>query len=200
MGIAGLSSAFATSYPVKRNGPGTQENQGESEGCASQGELESALAEQAVLEVHFEYGDQHVNEDGECRHTGKQAEDDQDAAAEFGGCHHVCHPLRDAEVPQKAHDAGKVPCNFLPAVGDHDCAQCQSHDQQCQRLQPIEIAQLDDPRSDSHGFLVELLSRFDPIADANASPLHFAEEELGGHIDLLADAAAFGNVATGQHL
>lgn len=135
-------SPFASPQPIDGDGAGAGEDQRESDGGAGHREFKSAVAgEQSVRQMHFQDCDEHIHEDCERGQPGEKTDKNQDAAAELGHNHEIGHEGRQAHLMHDAGDHVHVVGNLLPTVGDHDGAESQSQDEQCQGLQAVQEVQ-----------------------------------------------------------
>ena len=126
---------------VEGDGAGTEEDEGEGEGGQSQGKFVAAVAHQPVVEVHLGDGDGHVDADGASSHASEQAQQDEQAANEFGEGGEVGGPGRESEAGDNLSMVVKSAEDFVISVADHDRAEGEAHDEEREGLQAVEVAQ-----------------------------------------------------------
>src|SRR5580700_5624651 len=97
------------------------------------------------MEVHLDYGDGEVDADSEGRDACEQAEQDKDGAKEFGEGRDVGGPGRETEAGDKLSVVVESAENFVVSVDEHDGAQGEAHDEECEKLQAIEVAHVVPP-------------------------------------------------------
>ncbi len=131
----------AATEAVQRDGTCPKEGQCKSNRRQRKRELVTALAEQAVLPMHFPDGYGHVDQDGECGETSEESHDHQDASKEFRTGGQVRHPARQAQAADHVHVVLHASEEFLRAVAYHYGSECDSHHEQRQRLQAVKVAQ-----------------------------------------------------------
>jgi hypothetical protein len=95
-------------------------NEGEGESGEGQGEFVSAIAHQSVVEVYFGDGDGHIDADGESRHTGEQAEKDEQAAEEFREGGKIRGPARESEAGDEIGVVVKSAKDLIVSMADDD--------------------------------------------------------------------------------
>jgi hypothetical protein len=130
---------------VQGDGAGAEENEGEGEGGQGQGEFVSAIARQSIVEVNFPDGHGHVNADGKGRHASEQTQEDEQAAKEFSKGRKIGRPGREAEAGDELGVVVKSTEDFVVSVDEHDRAQGEAHNKECEGLQAIEVAHLVPP-------------------------------------------------------
>lgn len=116
-----------------------EEDEGESEGSQSEREFVSAVAHQAVVDVHLGNGDGQVDADREGSYTSEQAQQDEQAAKELGEGRKVRGPGRESEAGDELRVMLQSTENFVVSVADHDGAEGEAHDEKRKRLQAIEV-------------------------------------------------------------
>ncbi len=139
--LLGFPAAAGGADVVERDGAGTEEDEGEGEGGQSQGEFVAAVAHQSVVEVHLGDGDGHIDADGKSSHASEQAQQDEQAANEFGEGGEVGGPGRESEAGDQLSMVVESAEDFVVSVADHDGAEGEAHDEERERLQAVEVAQ-----------------------------------------------------------
>jgi len=139
--LAAWSNAGLLKFPtagsadvIEGDGAASQEDESECERGQSQREFVSAVAHQTVVEVDFDDGDAEVDTDGKSSHASEQAQQDEQAAEEFGEGGEVGGPGRESEAGYKLSMVVESPENLVVSVVEHDGAQGEAHDQECERL------------------------------------------------------------------
>ena len=94
------------------------------------------------MKVYFGDGNGEIDADGESSDAGKEPDQHEQAAKEFGEGREVGGPAGQSEAGDELYVVVKSAEDFLISVADHDGAQGETHDEQCQRLQTIEVAQV----------------------------------------------------------
>src|SRR2546423_13125525 len=67
-------------------------HQGKGNRCQRQWEFVATLSGQSILPVNFHDGDGHLDQEGECKKTSEQPEQDRDSAEEFRPGRKISHP------------------------------------------------------------------------------------------------------------
>ena len=75
-----------------------EKDKSKSKSGKSQRKFVSVLTHQSVVQVNFGDGDGQIGKDGKSRRTSEQAEDDEQAAKEFGKGRKVGSPARKPEA------------------------------------------------------------------------------------------------------
>ena len=116
---------------VEGNGAGAEEDKGESQGGQPEREFGCAGAHQSVVDVDFGDGDAKVYADGKGGNASEQAQQDEQAAKEFGEGGEVGGPSREPEAGDKLSMVVKSAENLVVSVVEHDGAQGEAHDKEC---------------------------------------------------------------------
>jgi len=126
---------------VEGDRAGAEEDQSEGQRGCGQGELESVIAGQAIVQVHFPDRDHEVHADGESRDPGKESRQYAQAAQEFREGRNVAHPMGQTKACHEVGVVMQAAENFVIAVDDHDRAQGKTHDKKRKWLQAFRVAQ-----------------------------------------------------------
>jgi hypothetical protein len=126
---------------VESYGAAAEENEAECQGGQAQREFVSAVAHQSIVEVEFNDGNGEIDADGEGSHAREQAQQDEQAAKEFGKGGEVRGPSREPEAGDKLGVVMKSAEDLVVAVVEHNGAQGKAHDEECEGLQTVEVAQ-----------------------------------------------------------
>jgi hypothetical protein len=137
---AGTRSS-ATEDVVQGDRAGAEEDQGKSQRGCGQGELESVIARQTIVQVHLPDCDAEVDADGESRDPGKESRQDAQAAQEFREGRNVAHPVGQTETRDEVGVLMQTAENIVIAVDHHDRAQGKTHDKKRKGLQAFRVAQ-----------------------------------------------------------
>lgn len=127
---------------VEGNGAGAEEDKGESQGGQPEREFGCAGAHQSVVDVDFGDGDAKVYADGKGGNASEQAQQDEQASKEFGEGGEVGGPGGEPEAGHKLSMVVKSAENLVVSVVEHDGAQGEAHDEECEGLQAVEVAQV----------------------------------------------------------
>jgi len=130
---------------VEGDGAGAEENEGEGEGGQSKGEFVSAVAHQSVVEVDLGDGYGQIDADGASSHASEQAQQDEQAANEFGEGGEVGGPGRESEAGDELSVVLQSAENFVVSVIDYDGAKSEAHHEERERLQAVEVAHVVPP-------------------------------------------------------
>src|SRR5258708_40266455 len=90
-------------------------------------------------------GDAKVYADGKGGNASEQAQKDEQAAKEFGEGGEVGGPGREPEAGHKLSMVVKSAEDLVVAVVEHDGAQGEAHDEECEGLQAVEGGQVVPP-------------------------------------------------------
>jgi hypothetical protein len=126
---------------IEGDGTSAEAHQCESEGGKSQRKFVSPVAHQSVVEVHLGYGDAHINTEGKGGHASEQADQNENSAEEFGEGGKISAPGGKPEAGDELNVVVKAAENLVVSVVEKNEAQRQAHDQECEGLQTIEVAQ-----------------------------------------------------------
>ena len=133
---------------VKGDGTAAKENKGKREGGQGEGKLVSVVAHQAIVEVYFDDSDGKVDADGEGGDTSEESEKNEQAAEEFGKRREVSRPARESETGDEIDVVVKSCKEILVAVREDDDTQGETHHEEREGLQTIEVAQAVPPRNE----------------------------------------------------
>src|SRR5216684_3515707 len=148
--LPGFSTTAGSADVVEGDGAATEEDQGECKCGQRQREFISSVANQPVMQVDFEDGDGEIDADGKSSHPSEQAQQDEQAAKEFREGGEVGGPSREPEAGDKLSMVVKSAENLVVAVVEHDGAQGEAHDKECEGLQAVEVAQVVPPAEGKH--------------------------------------------------
>ena len=140
---------------VKGDGAAAKENQGKGERGQSEREFVAAVAHQSIVEVHLGDGYAQVDADREGSEASEQAQQHEEATQELGKGREIGSPGGQSKAGDQLRMVVKTTEDFGVSVADHDGAQSQAHDEECERLQAIEIAQVVPPGEKQHSTGVE---------------------------------------------
>jgi hypothetical protein len=126
---------------VQGDGAGAKENKRKSECGHGKRKLESAIASQAIVQMHFPNGDRKIDANGEGGNTRKEAGKDEQSTEELREGGKIGHPGGQTEAAYELGVMMKASENFVVAVRDHDGAESKAQYQKCERLQTIQVAQ-----------------------------------------------------------
>ncbi len=144
--LLGLPAAGAGGADViEGDGAAAEEDKGKCEGGESQREFVSTVAHHSVVEVHLGDGDGHIDADGQSCNASEQAQHNKKAAEELGEGGKVGGPARESEAGDELGVVVKSAENLVVSVDDHDSAKGEAHNEERERLQAIEVAQLVPP-------------------------------------------------------
>ncbi len=130
---------------VEGDGACAEEDEAEGEGSEREGKFVAVVAHQSVVEVNLGNGDGEIDADGKSGRACEQAEQNQDAAEEFSERRKIASPGRETEAGDELGMVVESAENFVVAVAKHDCAEGEAHDEECERLQAVEVAQVGPP-------------------------------------------------------
>ncbi len=126
---------------VERHGASAEEDEGKCEGRQSEGQFESAVALQSVVDVHLGDGDGEIDADGKSSHASEQAQQQEQPAKKFSEGREVSGPGREPEAGDELGVVVESAEDFVVAVAKHNNAQDEAHDEEREGLQAIKIAQ-----------------------------------------------------------
>ena len=126
---------------IESDGACAEEDQSKSQRGCGQGELETVIAGQAVVPIHFPDRDHEVHADGESRDPGKEARQYEQAAQEFREGRNVAHPMGETKSCHQVGLLMQAAENFVVAVHQHNRAQGKTHDEKRKWLQAFRVAQ-----------------------------------------------------------
>jgi len=132
---------------VESNCAATEEDEAEGEGGKSEGEFVAVLAHQSIVEMNFRNGHAQIDADSEGRGAGEQAEEYENTAEKLGESGKIGGPGGKSEAGDKVSVLLKSAENLVISVSDHDGAKGETHDEKCEGLQTIEVAQAKPPKS-----------------------------------------------------
>lgn len=130
---------------IKRNWTAAKENQSERQGRQGQWKLNSAIARETIVNMHFGDSGGHVDANRECRGAGEETDKNQQTSEELCKRREICRPAGQAETLHKLNMVMKSAENFVITVDDKNNAQGQAHNKKGKRLQTIEVAQVFPP-------------------------------------------------------
>lgn len=150
-GEVAIRTSFSISFPagprcsaaenvIESDGAGAEEDQSESQRSGREGELESVIAGQPVVQMHFPDCDYEVHADGECCDAGEESRQYEQAAQKFREGRNVAQPVGKTKAGHKVGVVMQAAENFVVAVDDHDCAESKAHDKKRKRLQAFRVA------------------------------------------------------------
>ena len=119
-----------------------EKDEAEGKGGESQGEFVSAVAHQSIVEVYFGDGDAKIDADGKSSAAGEEADKHEQAAKKFGERGDIGQPGGNPQAGNEVSMLLKSAEDLMVSVAHHDSAKGKTHHQECQGLQPIEVAQL----------------------------------------------------------
>jgi|SRR5579863_5107609 len=131
------ASASATEDMIHRNGPTSEEDQGEGKGGESERKFGARAiwgAHKSVVPMHLPERHNQVDANRKSCSPGKKTSQDQQTPDEFHKRRDIAQPRRHAKVRNQMNVVLHVPEDILISVGDHHGAQCQTHGQQCEWL------------------------------------------------------------------
>ncbi len=88
--------------------------------------------------------------DGKGGNASEQAQQDEQASKEFGEGGEVGGPGGEPEAGDKLSMVVKSAENLVVSVVEHDGAQGEAHDKECEGLQAVEVAQVVPPAERKH--------------------------------------------------
>jgi hypothetical protein len=91
--------------------------------------------------VYLRDGHRQIDADGEGSGASKQAKQDEQSAEKLGERREIPGPGRQSETGHEVRMLLQSAENLVVSVANHYGTQGESHDEQCERLQPIEVAQ-----------------------------------------------------------
>jgi hypothetical protein len=127
---------------VESDWPGAEEDKSKRQSGQGKRKLGAAVSHQAVMKVNFGDGDGHIDANGKSRDAGEQAKQNQEAAKELGESGEIRGPAGESQADYELHMVVKAAENFVVSVVDEYGAQGEAHDEERERLQAIEVAQL----------------------------------------------------------
>ena len=98
-----------------------EEDQSKSQRGCGQGELESVIARQPIVQVHLPDRDNEVHADGESRDPGKESRQNEQAAQELREGRNVAHPLGQTKT---CHEFGVLMQQFLNGLPEGGLIMC----------------------------------------------------------------------------
>jgi hypothetical protein len=113
---------------VQRDGAGAEENKSKSKSSDGKGELEAAIAGQAIVQMHFPNGDREIDADGEGGSAGKETGQDQQSTEKLREGGKVSCPGWQTQAAYELGVMMKASENFVISVRDHDGAERDAHD------------------------------------------------------------------------
>jgi hypothetical protein len=139
---AGTRSSAAENV-VQSDGAGAEKDQSKSQSGYREGELESVIAGQSIVQVNFPDRDAKVHADCESRDPGKESSKYQQAAEEFREGRNVAQPAGKTQTRNEVGVVMQAAENFVIAVHDHNGAQGETHEKKRKWLQAFRVAQRD---------------------------------------------------------
>jgi hypothetical protein len=118
-----------------------EKDQSKSQRGCGQGELESVIARQPIVQVHLPDRDHEVHADGESRDPGKESRQNEEAAQKLREGRNVAHPLGQTKTCHEVGVVMQAAENFVVAVHDHNCAESKTHDKKRKGLQTFRVEQ-----------------------------------------------------------
>jgi hypothetical protein len=128
---------------VESDGAAAEKDEGKGEGGQGQGGFVSA--DQTAVNVEFGDGDGQIDADSEGCDASEEAEQDEEASKEFGEGGNVGGPGGEPEAGDKLSVVVESAENFVVSMDEHDGAQGEAHDEECEGLQSVEVAQVFPP-------------------------------------------------------
>ena len=122
-----------------------EKDEAKGQGGKSQGEFVSAVAHQPVMEVYFSDGDAKIDADGKSSAAGEEADKHEQAAKKFGERGDISQPGGNPQAGNEVSMLLKSAEDLVVSVAHHDSAKGKTHHQECEGLQPIEVAQVVPP-------------------------------------------------------
>ena len=138
------TAAAAAQDMVDGNRTTSKKDQGKGEGEDGEGKFKAravGCADQAVVPMSFPDSDEHINGNGAGGDSGEEPGQDEQSAQEFGERRNVAEPVREAKRMDEINVVVQPAEDIVISVHDHDCANCQAHDEQAEGLQAVEVAQ-----------------------------------------------------------
>lgn len=135
------TSSTASQNVVQRDRAGSKEDQGKSQRGCDQGELESVLTCESIVQMHFPDCDAEIDENGEGRGSSEKSCQQANAAQEFRKRRNVAGPGWQAEACDKFGMMMQATKNLMVAVHDHNGTEGKAHEQKRKWLQAFEVAQ-----------------------------------------------------------
>jgi hypothetical protein len=126
---------------VQGDGTSAEKDQSKGQSGHRERELESVIAGQSIVQVHFPDRDAEVHADGESRDAGKESSKYQQAAKEFREGRNVAQPVGKTETRDEVGVMMQASENFVVAMHDHNGAQGQTHEKKRKGLQAFRVAQ-----------------------------------------------------------
>ena len=127
---------------VEGDGTSAKENDGEGESGQGEGELVSAVTHESIVKVHLGDGDRHIDADGQGCNASEQAEQNEKAAKELGEGREVGGPGGEPEAGDELNMVVKSAEDLVVSVIDKHGAESEPHNEERERLQAIEVAQV----------------------------------------------------------
>jgi len=130
---------------VEGHGAATEEDESEGKGRQREREFISAVAHEAVVEVHLDDGDGEIDAERKSGHACEQAEHHEQTAKKLSEGGEVGGPDRESETGDELSVVVKSAEDLEITVAKHDGAQGEAHDEESEGLQAIKIAQAVPP-------------------------------------------------------
>jgi len=130
---------------IKGDGTAAKKDECESESGQSQRKFISAVSHQSVVQMHLRNRNRHVDADGESGDPGEQPQQNQETAEEFGEGGEICTPCWKSEAGNELNMVVKPAKHLVVSVVEKNNAQGETHDEQGEGLQAIEVAQIIPP-------------------------------------------------------
>lgn len=127
---------------VESDGAGTKKDKSEGKSGKSQREFIAVLTQHSVVEMNFDNGHGKIDADGESRGASEEADENKDAAEKFGEGGKVGAPAGEAEAGDELNVVVKSAENFMVSMSGHNGAQSETHNEESERLQAIEVTQV----------------------------------------------------------
>ena len=143
--LFGFSASAGGANVVEGDGASAKEDEAKGQRGERQREFVSPVTQQSVMEVYFCDSHRQIDADGKSGAAGEQPEEHEEAAKELGKGGEIGHPGRESKAGDELNVVVKSTEDFLISVGDHHGAEGQAHDEQSERLQAIEVAQMVPP-------------------------------------------------------
>jgi hypothetical protein len=130
---------------VEGNGAAAEKDEGECESGETEGEFVPAGANHSVVEMDLQDGDGEIDADSDGGDAGEQAQQQEQAAEEFGEGGKISAPGWKPEMGDHINVVVESAENLVVSVDKHDGAESETHDEEREGLQAIEVAQVVPP-------------------------------------------------------
>lgn len=122
-----------------------KKDKGEGKCSESEGELVPAISHQSVMEMHLRNRNRHVDADGKSGNPSEQPQQNKETAQEFREGGEISTPCWKSEAGNELHMVVKPAEHLVVSVVEKNNSQGETHDEQGQGLQAIEVAQIIPP-------------------------------------------------------